>query len=292
MLAHSRSTPFNSPDYLFEFKWDGIRCLACRLHRQLKLVNRRGRDVTARYPELADLNRLPPGTVLDGEIVALVRGVPSFSRLMKREHLTDTSRIRMASRRNPVVFAAFDVLFALGRNLMHKTIVQRKDCVHELVQGLGSPRVIESEHVIRHGKAVFNEAVRLGFEGIVAKRIGSRYQPGERSDEWLKIKPARTGHFKIIGFIPADDRRRIRALIIGEMVAGRLELRGKVGSGFTERDRRDLFARFDPMPPWRDPPPGGPPHAQWRQTGNECVVRYFEKTEDGKLRAPVFQGLV
>lgn len=292
MMAESRAAPFESVDHLFEFKWDGVRYLACRVHRQFRLINRKGRDGTARYPELQDLKRLPPGTVLDGEVISLVRGVPSFSRLLKRDLLENPSRIGALSRSEPVVFVAFDVLYAEGRNMMHKSLLQRKRCVRDLVMGLNSQRVIESPHVIRHGKAMFNEAVRLGLEGVIAKRIDSRYQPGRRTSDWLKIKPALTGQFQIIGLMPDDKRGRISALLLGEQVHGRLAYRGKVGSGFSESSRRELYKQLTELPQRRDPPPGGPAHAQWKTTNMRCVVRYFERTEDGKLRAPVFRGIV
>lgn len=285
--------PFDSPDFLFEVKWDGTRCIALIDADRIRLQNRRYIEMRERYPEFTCLQRLAPGTVLDGEIVVLEQGKPSFPKLQQREHLVDPNRIAIVARRLPATLIAFDLLYDAGECILRLPLVQRKARLDAVVRRLASPHVIASDYVPGEGVRYFNAAEKHGLEGIMAKRLNSPYVPGARSPHWLKIKVAQSGQYEIVGYTPHEkDRDAIGALIIGEKHGTRWDYKGKVGSGFTDVDRREFMKLLRSAPPLARPPRDGPKDGVWRQSGLRCVVRYFEKTKIGMLRAPVYKGIV
>ena len=291
MLAQA-GEPFDSPKHLFEIKWDGTRCLAFIEADRIRLQNRRFIEMRERYPELAILRNLPPGTVIDGEIVVLEEGKPSFNKLQQREHLLDPSRISMLSERMPATLIVFDLLYLSYGSWMGRPLTDRREQASKLVHRLDSPHVLAPDHIIEYGTAYFAEVERHGLEGIMAKRLDSPYLPGKRSSHWLKIKVAQTGEFDIVGYTRREAEPVVSALLLGMQYRGRLIYKGKVGSGFTEDQRRELFVHLSTRPELNTLPKNGPKDAVWRATELRCAVRFFEKTKTGMLRAPVFKGLI
>lgn len=292
MLAQAADGPFDSSDHLFEIKWDGTRCLAFIEKDRLRLQNRRNIEMRDRYPELACLRRLPAGTVLDGEIVILEEGKPSFNKLQQREHLLNPARITALSKRIPATLIAFDVLYEAWKNVTAVPLSERRLRLIELVKSLGDPHVIVPDHIVEHGCAYFAGAKKLALEGIMAKRLDSPYLVGKRSRHWLKIKVAETAEFELVGYVPREGDAAVSALVIAKRERGKLVCKGKVGSGFTEQDRREFFRQLSKLPGLDERAVGGPAEAVWKRTGLRCAVRYFEATKSGMLRAPVFKGLI
>lgn len=291
MLAQAGEA-FDSPAHLFEIKWDGTRCLAFYDGARLRLQNRRDIEMRARYPEFACLRGLPRGTVLDGEIIVLDNGRPSFPRLARREQAQEPAKIESLAQRLPATLIAFDLLYNGGEDIMRQALSERRAQLREVVRRLGSPHVIAADFIIGEGRKYFDAAERHQLEGIMAKRLDSPYLPGKRSPHWLKIKVAAVGEFDILGFVPRDDEPMVSALVVGERHHRRWQFKAKVGSGFTEPQRAAWHAALQSLPALANPPRDGPREAQWRETGLRCRVRYFEKTPTGKLRAPVFVGMV
>jgi ATP-dependent DNA ligase len=292
MLATSALDPFNSADHLFEIKWDGTRCLTFRDAQGLRLRNRRDFEMLARYPELQILDALPDGTLLDGEIIALDNGRPSFQKIMQRDHARDPNRIATLVRTLPVTYMVFDLLYDSGRSMMREVLPERQARLAGVVAALGSEHVVLTDHVVENGRSYFEAAARMGLEGIMAKRMASTYTPNRRSDDWVKIKVAKTEEFDIIGYSAKNAAGPMSALLLGTVAEGRRVFMGKVGTGFTDEQRRgffELLVNADPMP---DPPSGGPADAVWRQCRWRCRVRYFERTAGGMLRGPVFLDLL
>lgn len=291
MLAQS-SEPFDSADHLFEIKWDGTRCLSYIENQRLRLLNRREIEMRSRYPELQGVRSLPAGTILDAEIIVLADGRPSFNKLQQREHLLDPARIEMLSRTIPATMMVFDLLYERYENLMAQPLSQRRQRAEALIGRLDDPHIMVPDYVLEQGKHYFEAAAQQGLEGIMAKRLDSPYLPGRRSAHWNKIKVARTGEFEIIGYTQREGQPVVSALILGMRYRGRLIYKGKVGSGFTEQDRREFYSYLSQAPPLENPPANGPADAVWRSSGQRCTVRFFEKTKTGMLRAPVFVALV
>jgi ATP-dependent DNA ligase len=182
--------PFDSPEYCFEVKWNGVRALAAVEKGGWRLWGRERADYTGRYPELDVLRRLPVGTLADGELVAFdAEGRPALARLVRRHGLTDPWRIRQARHWCAVRYVVFDLLYQAGRCLLREPFVRRRELLAEMCQGLAVADVHFSAGVIGAGTAFFEAAVARGHEGVMAKYLGSTYRPGRRSAAWRKIKP-------------------------------------------------------------------------------------------------------
>ena len=188
MLAVA-AEPFDSPEYCFEVKWDGVRALAAVDEMGWRLWGRKRADYTARYPELDALRRLPAGTLVDGELVAFDDdGRPDLWQLLRRHGLTDPWRIRKAQHWCPVRYVLFDLLYHGGRCLMREPLVRRREVLAEVCQRLDVV-VVFSPAVIGAGIALYQTALASDQEGVMAKRLSSMYWPGKRSVSWKKIKP-------------------------------------------------------------------------------------------------------
>jgi ATP-dependent DNA ligase len=189
------AAPFDSSEYSFERKWDGIRALAAVETTGWRLWGRQRADYTTRYPELDVLCRLPVGTLVDGELLALdADGRPDLPRLMRRHGLTDTWRIRQARHWCPVLYVLFDVLYHAGRCLLQEPLARWRDVLAEVYQRLDAAELRFSAGVIGDGKAFYHAAVAQGHEGVMAKHLASSYRPGRRSAVWRKIKPRLKGN--------------------------------------------------------------------------------------------------
>jgi ATP-dependent DNA ligase len=190
--------PFDSADYLFEIKWDGTRMLAAIDRDGYRLVNRHGRERTEQYPEFGFLRQLPAGMILDGEMIVLSGGKPAFGKLLTREQTQDPLKIRMLARSLPAVYVVFDLLYADYEPLLDQPLEGRRERLEKLVEGQQESGIVFSAGVVGEGRAFFERVCREGLEGVVAKRLGSLYRPGKRSDAWIKIKP-RQGSVSIAG---------------------------------------------------------------------------------------------
>ena len=300
MLARSaKEVPADEDRWSFEIKWDGVRAIVYSQPGRFRIEGRRLTDMTERYPELRPLNRElgSRDAVLDGEIVAFDdEGRPSFERLQRRMHLTGDSRIKRTAKAIPVVYAIFDLLYLDGRDLVDRPYEERR----ELLEGLGleSPAWRVPAAHVGEGTALLEAAAAQGLEGVVAKKLGSRYEPGRRSGCWIKVKNKQEVELTIGGWFPGEGKRRdtIGALLVGRHDdEGRLRYAGRVGSGFSERALRDLEKRLKPIerktsPFEGDPKP--PKGSVFVRPELECEVEYTEWTTEGVLRHPVYKGLV
>jgi ATP-dependent DNA ligase len=185
MLAKA-GRPFDSDEYLFEIKWDGTRMLAYVDRAGYRLVNRHGHDRTEQYPEFAFLKQCPPGIILDGEVVVLVAGKPDFSKLLAREQTRTLLKIRMLTQALPATYVAFDLLYTGYEPLLDQPLQRRRAKLRKLLEDRGTARMVLSEGVVGEGRAFFEEICREGLEGVVAKRLDSRYLTGRRTSAWIK----------------------------------------------------------------------------------------------------------
>jgi ATP-dependent DNA ligase len=189
MLAVA-AEPFDSPEYYFEIKYDGVRALAAVDETGWRVWGRERADYTARYPELEVLRRLPAGTLVDGELVAFEEGGrPDLRRLLRRHGMADPWRIRQARRWCPVQYILFDLLYHDGRCLMQEPLARRREMLAEACEKLAVPEVVFSPAVIGAGRAFYHKVVAAGHEGVMAKLLNSAYRPGKRTSTWKKVKP-------------------------------------------------------------------------------------------------------
>jgi DNA ligase D-like protein (predicted ligase) len=290
MLATPGSA-FDSELHFFEIKWDGTRTLIFVEHPGYRLVNRRQVDVTGRYPELACLAGIPAGTILDAETVVLRDGKPDFGLLMSREHARTPLKVRTLAKSTPATLIVFDLLYENFAPLMNLELVARRRRLEQLVRAAALPQLVLSDGVSGPGQAFFDEVCKRGLEGVVAKRLNSRYLPGQRSDAWIKIKRGDRARYAIIGFVVSTSAANdFRNLILAEESDAGLHYVGKVGTGFNEAVRRQLnellWARLRPKPaaPCKI-------RGKWVAPGLYCTVRFMERTPAGEFRMPVFEEL-
>ena len=293
MLATLGDLPADPDAWAYEFKWDGVRALAFWDGRRLTLRSRNGIVITGRYPELADLGgALRTRAVLDGEIVALdEEGRPSFHLLQHRMHATP-ERARLVARRVPAYYFIFDLLHHGDRFVLDREYRDRRVMLRAL--SIEHPHVRIPHSVVAHGEETVRAAVANGLEGVVAKRLDSRYTPGIRSREWVKIKHAAEQEFVIGGWRAREGQpNMIGSLLVGYYDAERrLRYAGKVGSGFWRGDHEELVARLRPLErpvsPFADRVPGT---ARFVAPRLVAEVRYRRWPEGGQVQQAAYKGL-
>jgi bifunctional non-homologous end joining protein LigD len=295
MLATLVDAAFSDPEWVFEPKYDGVRALAYVQGGRLRLVTRRGNDVTFRYPDLKALVRCVRGdAILDGEIIALdERGHSKFQLLQQRLGLLGRKEIEERARRWPAKFAVFDILWSRGRDLRALPLAARRLALERVVRGRDP--VLLSPQVRGRGDRAFREAFRRGLEGVIAKRADSAYRAG-RSHDWLKIKTTQRQEVVLGGWTdPRGSRPVLGALVAGLYGPdGRLHWIGNIGTGFMLESLKQLQKVLRPLST-PESPFAGPVRSReavhWVRPKLVCEVRFGEWTRDGRMRVPVFQGL-
>jgi bifunctional non-homologous end joining protein LigD len=283
-------------DWALEMKWDGVRAIV-DARGPLKLISRRGLDTTGTYPELAGLADLGPA-ILDGEIVAMdSKGRPSFSRLQQRMGLSDPTDVAAARRNYPVRIILFDLLEFQGRDLTTLPFRERREALETLAGGALPENVDLSPIFDGDIDDVLEASAEHGLEGVMAKRLSSRYETGKRSGAWLKIKHERTQEVVIGGWRSGKGGREgtIGSLLLGiPDDDGGLRYAGRVGTGFSERDLAEIASRLQRIErktsPFDDIPREDTADAHWVQPKFVGEVRYGEWTDAGRLRHPVWRG--
>jgi bifunctional non-homologous end joining protein LigD len=292
MLATLADQPFSHPDWVFERKLDGVRCLAFRDRGDVRLMSRNRKPLTDTYPEVtAALARQRKSRfVVDGEIVAFRDGVSSFERLQGRLGLTDPARARATS--IPVFYYLFDVIWLEGYDVTGLQLRDRKRLLRSTLTFQGAVRY--SSHRDRAGEETYREACARGLEGVVAKRAASSYVH-RRSTDWLKFKCVAEQELVIGGWTdPEGARTGFGALLVGYYENGALVYAGKVGTGYDQATLRQLGAKLRRLSRARSPFDRGDPPTRgthWVQPALVAQFGFTEWTRDGRLRHPRYLGL-
>lgn len=297
MLAAPGPLPGDDDRWAYEMKWDGVRLVLYLAEGRVRAVTRSNREVTNTYPELHPLAASlgVRQVILDGEVVAVgADGEISFGALQPRMHAARPGRTLLTT--VPVTFLAFDLLHLDGSPLLDTPYVERRRLLTEL--NLRGPHWSTPPHFAGGGRDAVATSRAQGLEGVVAKRLSSKYVPGRRTRDWLKVKNIRTQEVVVGGWRPGGGRRegRIGSLLIGVPGPGGLEYVGHVGTGFTDAVLDDLTARLRraerKSSPFATPLPR--PHAKdarWVTPQLVGEVAYGEWTADGLLRHPSWRGL-
>lgn len=293
MLATLGERAFSGPDWLFEIKWDGVRALAWIEEGKLTLRARSENDITKRYPELSSLPHVFAGrtAILDGEIATLdEHGHSNFGLLQERMHVRAPSEALIA--RVPAVYFLFDILYCDGYDLRQVPLLERKNFLEKLV--FPTERVRYSDHQLAHGKELFALAQQHGLEGIVGKRIDSRYV-SERSHQWMKIKVTQTVDAVVGGWTAARTKGiPFGSLLLGLYEGKKLRFIGHVGSGFDAEKHKELNARLKELETKTCPFAAKPEtneKATWVRPELVARVKFSGWTQDQALRHPVFVAL-
>ncbi|HEY7400881.1 MAG TPA: non-homologous end-joining DNA ligase [Actinomycetota bacterium] len=299
MFAEGGWKAFDDPAWSFEPKMDGIRCLAYLTTGETSLFTRNGRDATAQYPDIHMIHELVDqvNAVVDGEIVAFDRdGKNSFEALQQRMNLLNEREIKRASAAIPVSLVAFDLLWLDGRDTTGLPIEERRELLSLIVEP--DHRLQLTTFVDGEGTSFVEAARSLGLEGVVAKKKGSKYLPGRRSDTWRKIKLINTQDCVILGWTPGLRGRSstFGALLVGALDDGELVWIGQVGTGFTDKMLEHVVKLLEPLerrtPPIEDRELARHPEYTWFEPEICCEVEYLEITKSThKMRAPSFKGL-
>jgi bifunctional non-homologous end joining protein LigD len=297
MLARPGTLPSPETGWSFDVKWDGVRAIAYAQPGRLRLESRNLNDISESYPEVRGLQRAlgMREAVLDGEIVAFDdAGRPSFERLQRRMHVTSPSSIRRLAASMPVVYAIFDLLYLDGRSLMELPYRERRQRLEELELAAPAWRVPATYR--GGGERLLEATGAQGIEGVVAKRLDSRYEPGRRTGAWLKIKHTLRQELVIGGWIPGEGRRAetIGALLVGYYEDGAFRYAGRVGTGFTEKTLAELRAQLLPLRGKTSPFTGAPKlprEAVFVEPRLVAEIEFREWTGEKVMRAPSFKGL-
>jgi bifunctional non-homologous end joining protein LigD len=305
MMATLVREPFDDDRWIFEPKWDGVRAIATCSSDETMLLSRNRNDITATYPELQKLHdRLVCfDAIVDGEIVAMSKGRPSFERLQSRINLQNPHDIARIAKQIPVSFVAYDLLYLDGRSLLKAPLEERKELLDALV--VVSDNVQVSPYVPGEGTTLYEAASAQSLEGIVAKKLGSSYRPGKRGKEWLKVKTTFDADLVIGGWSKGEGSRSssFGSVLVGAYEGDRLRFVGAVGSGFSESTLASLLPQLqervtDTMPFAEDPREMGPGRfgkpikdPVWVRPELVARVEFRELTSTGRLRAPTFKGM-
>lgn len=309
-VAPDAPPPLDDPRLVYEPKYDGIRAIVLvepGPTPHVRLWSRNGNEKSRQFPELVSAlsawaATLAAPVVLDGEVVALDRdGHPAgFQRLQGRIHVSvpgyRSSSPAQTPAEQPTAFVAFDLLRDGDVDWRARPLRERRAALEARCREMGSPLLRMSRQVVGDGHALYEEATRHGWEGLLVKGLDSPYRAGKRSPEWRKLKIQQQDEFVVAGWTdPRGARTHFGALILGAHGAdGALEYVGDVGTGFTGAELARvgaLLARLasDDCP--FDPPPKTPAKAHWVRPVLVAQVRYTEMTDEGRLRHPAYLGL-
>ncbi|HEY1009449.1 MAG: DNA ligase D [Daejeonella sp.] len=297
MLATLVDEPFDDPDWVYEVKWDGYRALAFLNNGEADILSRNNKSFNDKfYPIQKTLQSWKFNAVLDGEILVLNdKGVSNFGSLQNWRSEAD----------GELAFYVFDLLWYEGKNLMELPLIQRQKVLKEILP-TDDDNVRLSQVFNANGTDFFSAAERLGLEGIIAKKADSTYSVNIRSREWLKIKISKKQEVVIGGYTRnKDTTKAFSSLLLGVYKNGEFQYAGKVGTGFSHSQQKEMLAKFKPLIIDKSPFPiepdynkpsrfrPNPPQAKatWLKPELVCEIAFTEITSDGVFRHPSFQGM-
>jgi bifunctional non-homologous end joining protein LigD len=296
MLATLVDKPFEEPGWFYEVKWDGYRTLAFVNKQKVELKSRNDKSFNDKfYPVTKALSKWKINAVMDGEVVVIgENGISNFGDLQNWRSEAD----------GELIFYVFDILWYEGKDLTGLPLADRKTILKAVLPKDDLVRV--SDHFDESGLHFFEQARKIGLEGIIAKKASSVYHPGDRSKDWLKIKANKRQEMVIGGYTINDDTSKpFSSLLVGVYDNGTLIYRGKVGTGFNIQTQKEMMQLFKPLitssAPFNEIPDVNkpsrfrpdPPHATvtWLRPKLVCEVSFAEMTTDGIMRHPSFEGM-
>lgn len=287
MLAQGGGEVFDDPNFGFEIKWDGLRCLAIA-DDGFRLQNRHRQLITAQFPEL-DFQGLPEGTVLDGEVIVFKDQGPSFNALQHRAHSSNAKKIAVAVEVHQATFVAFDLIYDRGEKITELPLSERRRRLEDVIGRAPHDRLLATDQIVGKGKAYYEAAYDRGLEGVIAKKLDSPYLENKRTAYWSKIVGWRVEPFWVLGYVTEPGAPKIKSVAVGREQDGERVYVGRVGH-IPEEDRSPLYDALVQAPAPDDPPENAPSGVVWCDVELQCYVRYFPETVTGGLRLARFQG--
>ncbi|HET8857168.1 MAG TPA: DNA ligase D [Nitrososphaeraceae archaeon] len=309
MLSTLVDVPFNSKNWVFEVKWDGVRSILFynKAKGILELQSRNGRSLTYSYPELVDaLTSISPisssqlpinckeSVILDGEIVVLDNktGLPSFQNHQRRMNVDYGREIGILSRQMPATYYFFDILYLDGKNLQDLPFLERRLILSETIKENAKIKI--SDFIEEVGTEVFDKTKDMGLEGVIAKNKSGKYVQGRRSNDWLKIKHIKTQDCVVIGYTRGEGNRENyfgSLLLAVNDVDGKLHFVGHTGSGFDFQQLRQTYNKLQEIRIEKCPIDFVPYTNQspvWIKPELVVEIKFSNWTYEKIMRTPVF----
>jgi bifunctional non-homologous end joining protein LigD len=301
MLAHPFEKAFDSKEWVFEVKWDGVRALLFKRNKEIRIQSRNGNDITKHYPEVVAAAKLSlracESAILDGEIVVLnEQGIPDFHTHQHRMHVQSLQEIMALSVEHPSTYYVFDILSKEDQNIKGLGYLQRRDLLSSILKTNNTIKI--SEFIKEKGIDILASSKQLKLEGIVAKHKDSIYREGIRSRDWLKIKNTKTQDCVIIGYTLGLGSRAdyFGSLVLAVYSASekKLKFAGHAGTGFNDQSLEEIYSKLRELE-IKSKPVDKVPYLNrattWLKPVLVAEVKFDEWTPDRILRAPVFMRL-
>jgi DNA ligase D-like protein (predicted ligase) len=283
MLIKEMEEPFNSEEWLYELKLDGIRCIAYLDKFETDLRNKRDMKLLPKFPELKLIHKkVKEKCILDGELIILNHGVPDFYELQRRTLLSDTFKIQLAYSKLPASYVAYDVVYYKNEDVSKLTLMERKSILQKVINE--NKQIAISRFVEEKGIELFHLADQQKLEGVVAKRKDSKYFFDKRTNDWIKFKRMADEDFIVCGYI-----QKRNTLILGQYKGDILIYKGSVSFGVKQDFISINNCKIINKSPFHLTP-SVDDEIIWLEPTLVCVVEYMPNTKDS-LRQPVFKGL-
>lgn len=296
MLATLVDKPVDAPGWLYEIKWDGYRAVAFMNNGEVELKSRNDKSFNEKfYPVYEALQNWGVNAIVDGEVVVLKdSGISDFGSLQNWRSEAD----------GQLMYYVFDLLWLEGKDLCGLPLTVRRELLRSITPEEGIIRISEAYDV--SGAEFYNAAKQMGLEGMIAKRADSPYEPGARTSHWLKIKANKRQEMVIGGYTNNEgSSKSFSALLVGVYEGERLVYTGKIGTGFNDKQQREMLRQFEPLvidkPPFAREPDYNKPSrfnprpakatVTWLKPKLVCEVSFAEMTSDGIMRHPSFEGM-
>lgn len=287
MLASPGKKIFKDPDWVFELKWDGYRVISSIQEGKVELYSRNGISYNNKFASIKkELENLPQDCILDGEVVIVDKnGIPDFQKLQKYDAERTEGSLR---------YYVFDLLHLNGHDTIFLPLLERKSLIPDILEGMEN--VLFCDHLEAMGPTLYKRAVESGMEGVIAKKADSLYNPGYRSENWLKIKHSNTEETIICGYTESVGGGSIfGSLILGMYQEEKLTYVGNCGTGFSALEQKELLEKMKALETGKNPfeekisLKGRIPH--WVKPELICEVKFSEWTKSGLMRHPSYKGL-
>lgn len=285
MLIAEMREPFNSLDFIYEIKWDGIRCVSY-LDTETDIRNKRNKLMAPIFPELQNLHeQVKVKCILDHELLVLKNGIPDFYEIQKRALMSNPFKIKLAANRYPACIIAYDILYYKNKDITMLPLMERKKYLDDVV--IENNIISISRYVENNGVMLFNLVREKGLEGIVAKKKISLYWQGKKSKDWVKCKVMSTDDCIICGYILKG--KNMTSLVLGQYLNEKLVYKGHVTLGVGLRSLNQYNYKVIDYSPFGYIP-GGNANAVWLAPELVCIVESMPNDKEG-FRQPVFKGI-
>lgn len=287
MLISEQKKAFDSLDWIYDVKLDGIRCIAyLDFADGTDLRNKRDKKLLPHVPELSDIHKQAKRKcILDGELFILNNGMTDFYEIQRRALMTDPFKIKLSAGKFPATFTAYDIIYDTDHLVMDLPLMERKDLLSDII--MENDRINVSRYIEENGIALFEAAKQQVLEGVVAKRKDSKYYFGKRTKDWIKFKVMETEDCIICGYIKKANN--MTSLILGQYDGQRLIYRGHVTLGVSIRSLMQYRLRITGISPFEETPVGNA-GAVWLEPELVCIVESMP-TDKESFRQAVFRGI-